>query len=71
MKFLTVLACVLFSGSMAFSHCGSCGTGEAKAEKHSCSKSKKKGHKCGKECKDDHKKHDKKTNGHKAHNHDH
>jgi hypothetical protein len=76
MKFLTLLACIVFSGSMALAHCGSCGTGDNKKEEHSHSDSKEKKHKCGKKCKAKHKMkhkhaHDKKTNGHKAHSDDH
>jgi len=71
MKFMALIACVVFSGSMAFAHCGSCGTGEAKSEKHSCDKSKKKkGHKCDGKCDKAHKRH-KKNDGHKAHHHSH
>ncbi len=41
MKMTTLFISILFSGSLAFAHCGSCGTGSKEKAKPSCSKHEK------------------------------
>ena len=70
MKFLTIIASILFAASLSFAHCGGCGTEDAASTKgvkaeRSCNHSKKGDHKCDK------KKCDKKKKKSHDHGHDH
>jgi len=62
--FLILIAGLTLSSSMAFAHCGSCGTEDSKAKK-SCSKKHKKGKALAKKHKGD------KDHEHKHEGHDH
>jgi len=72
MRFAPMILCLLFSGTLAFAHCGSCGTENKKTQRMNCVKSKKKKNKCDSDadCESKCKNH-KQTDGHKAHHHSH